>query len=545
MVRQRRTVTASVALVAVAAVAYLWATGLMDSLYAYRSPFASAPLSAGAPVGSPLSGRVVIVLVDGLRVDTAADPTVMPVLDRLRRSGASATLHSTTPSYSIPSWTVLMTGAWPDLSDGPAMNPLAGQTSRTWTQDNLMAAAHRAGLTTAYAGTDWFPQLFQPGTVDHLAPVHEETDAADEASTAALLGFLAADQGDLLLLHLNEVDHAGHHAGGPRDPRWNAAAAKADARIGRVAAALDPQRDTILVVSDHGHVDAGGHGGQDAIVLQEPLVVSGAGIRPGRYGDHDQVDVAPTVATLLGTNLPAVNQGHPLVELLAGAADLTAAETAQQAQLLQRYAASLGAATPEVVAGTDPVSAYQKSLSDLRGSALTKERLLRGGVAVAAVALLGLLLVRSRRPRRWFAVGAVVYVLTFHLQYAVLRGRTYSLSSVLSSGDVISVTAVCAAVAFLVAWVVTVTGGGAELRTTLGSTHLWLTAWVLAVLAVPALWTALVNGPTVTWTLPEMTSMFLGFSAILQALVVAALALVLLPVAALVARRVGRGQVAG
>jgi hypothetical protein len=192
MARQRRTVAASVALVAVAAAAYLWATGLMDSLYAYRSPFAAAPLSAGLPVGSPLAGRVVVVLVDGLRVDTAADPAVMPELDRLRRSGASATLHSTTPSYSIPSWTVLMTGAWPELSDGPAMNPLAGQTSRTWTQDNLMAAAHRAGLTTAYAGTDWFPQLFQPGTVDHLAPLHEETDAADEASTVALLGFLAA-----------------------------------------------------------------------------------------------------------------------------------------------------------------------------------------------------------------------------------------------------------------------------------------------------------------------------------------------------------------
>lgn len=528
------------ALVAVAAAAYLWATGLMDSLYAYRSPFAAAPLSAGLPVGSPLAGRVVVVLVDGLRVDTAADPAVMPELDRLRRSGASATLHSTTPSYSIPSWTVLMTGAWPELSDGPAMNPLAGQTSRTWTQDNLMAAAHRAGLTTAYAGTDWFPQLLQPGTVDHLAPLHEETDAADEASTVALLGFLAADQGDLLLLHLNEVDHAGHHAGGPRDQRWDAAATKADARIGRVAAALDPRRDTIVVVSDHGHVDAGGHGGQDAIVLQEPLVVSGAGIRPGSYGDHDQVDVAPTVATLLGTSLPAVNQGHPLVDLLAGVADLTAAETAQQAQLLQRYAASLGAATPEVAAQSDPISAYQKALADLRSSALTKERLLRGGVAVAAVALLALLLARSRRPRRWFAVGALVYAVTFHLQYAVLRGRTYSLSSVLSSGDVIAATSVCAAVAFLVASAVTLAGGGPRLREDLGSTHLWLAAWVLAGLAIPALWTAVVNGPTVTWTLPEMTSMFLGFSAVLQALVVAALALVLLPAAALASRALGR-----
>ena len=196
-----------------------------------------------------------------------------------------------------------MTGAWPELSDGPAMNPLAGQTSRTWTQDNLMAAAHRAGLTTAYAGTDWFPQLFQPGTVDHLAPVHEETDAADEASTVALLGFLAADQGDLLLLHLNEVDHAGHRAGGPRDPalgRGRDQGRRPD-RPGR--GGPGPQRDTVVVVR--------------TMAMSMPAVTvvrtrsssrsrssSGAGIRPGSYGDHDQVDVAPTVATLLGTNLP-------------------------------------------------------------------------------------------------------------------------------------------------------------------------------------------------------------------------------------------------
>ena len=71
------------ALVAVAAAAYLWATGLMDSLYAYRSPFAAAPLSAGLPVGSPLAGRVVVVLVDGLRVDTAPEPR--PPSTRRRR----------------------------------------------------------------------------------------------------------------------------------------------------------------------------------------------------------------------------------------------------------------------------------------------------------------------------------------------------------------------------------------------------------------------------------------------------------------------------
>ena len=84
----------------VAAISYYWATGLMDSLYAYRSPFKNAPVPAGEPLGKPVSRRVVAILVDALRVDTAADKKVMPYLNQLRKQGASATMHSSTPSPS-------------------------------------------------------------------------------------------------------------------------------------------------------------------------------------------------------------------------------------------------------------------------------------------------------------------------------------------------------------------------------------------------------------------------------------------------------------
>jgi hypothetical protein len=46
---------------------YQWASGLMDSLYAYRSPLASAPPPPGEPMGPPQTRRVVLVLVDALR----------------------------------------------------------------------------------------------------------------------------------------------------------------------------------------------------------------------------------------------------------------------------------------------------------------------------------------------------------------------------------------------------------------------------------------------------------------------------------------------
>ena len=92
---------------------------------------------------------------------------------------------------------------------------------------------------------------------------------------------------------------------------------RVDDHLREIAATLDFGRDTLLVVSDHGQIDRGGHGGQDPIALVEPFVLVGAGVKPGSYGDVNQVDVAPTLAVLLGANIPATAQGRVRTEMLA------------------------------------------------------------------------------------------------------------------------------------------------------------------------------------------------------------------------------------
>ena len=111
------------------------------------------------------------------------------------------------------------------------------------------------------------------------------------------------------------MDYAGHHEGGPIDPRWDEAASRADGLLKQIATTMDLTKDTLLVISDHGQIDMGGHGGQDPIVLLEPFVLVGKGVIPGDYGDVEMVDVAPTVAAILGTNIPATNQGHPKIAM--------------------------------------------------------------------------------------------------------------------------------------------------------------------------------------------------------------------------------------
>lgn len=106
----------------VALIGYFWATALMSSVFDYRLPLRFTPPAPAAPLGTSLTHRVVIVLIDALRYDTSINNNVMSFLNSLRDQGASAIMHSLPPSYSEPGDTTILTGARPDLNDGPTVN---------------------------------------------------------------------------------------------------------------------------------------------------------------------------------------------------------------------------------------------------------------------------------------------------------------------------------------------------------------------------------------------------------------------------------------
>ena len=521
--------------------AYFWATGLMDSIYAYRSPLQFTPPEPDQPLGDPLTHRVVFVLIDALREDTALDPAVMPYLTELRQQGAWATMHSRPPSYSAPAYTVLFTGAWPELSDGPALN-LEYDQLPTWTQDNLFSAAQRSGYQTAISAFNWFEKLVPQAAVSASFYTAGEDQFADRQVVDAALPWLADGGYELVLIHIDQIDYAGHYQGGPQNPAWAAAATRADDLLREISALLDLNQDTLLICSDHGQIDAGGHGGQDPVVLREPFVLVGAGVIPGQYADIQMVDLAPTLAALLGTNLPASAQGQVLTEMLAlPPAQLTrvaAASQAQQNQLLAAYQTAIG---QEVSLAEDQngVTAYQNALEAARNARLKIERLPRFGLALLVLVLPLIYMWRKRNLElAWTWGAALLYTLVFNLRYALLDGRTYSLSSVYSADDLIQYTAIGAAIALGLAWLLLLGVRKILRRSPLNAAEsvLSLTFITLYILALPVLWSYALNGVLVTWTLPEFSSMFLGFLSLIQGLIVAVLGLLLASISALIAR---------
>jgi hypothetical protein len=508
----------------------------MDSVFNYRSPLRNSPPAPGAPLGTQLTRRVIIVLVDALRTDTALDSQVMPYLNELRSQGASATMHSRPPSYSEPGYTTLLTGAWPDINDGPAVN-LDYEEIPTFTQDDIFSAAHRLGLRTAISGYYWFEKLVPQQAVDTGFYTPGEDAAADQDVMNAALPMLAGDY-QLVLIHLDQVDYAGHHEGGPLDPRWNAAAARCDDYLRQIVSALDLKLDTVIVLSDHGQIDRGGHGGPEPVTLLEPFVMAGAGIRPGQYGNMNMVDVAPTIATLLGTNIPATSQGHVLTDMLTLTPEqdttIQAALAVQQDHLFEAYTAALGA-TGKVPEGREVVTATQNAMDSIRAQRLSGERLWRTLLALIIAAIpTTILVLRSNKKIFWPVIGALVYVLLFNFRYAILDGRTYSLSSVEGQTWLITYTATTALVALVIGWLVAVFGAGAV---RLGSrkaaeTSLGFVFLTIFLLALPVLVSFAVNGLFVTWTLPEFYTSYIALLSLIQGLFVAVIGLLLTGIAA-------------
>ncbi|HYH47127.1 MAG TPA: hypothetical protein VEG34_15710, partial [Thermoanaerobaculia bacterium] len=84
------------------------------------------------------------------------------------------------------------------------------------------------------------------------------------------------------------------------------AVARADAALGRLAAAAGPET-ALLVTSDHGVTDRGGHAGPEPEVLTVPVVTAGPGMPRGRLGELRQQDLRFLVREAL--ELPA--RGFP------------------------------------------------------------------------------------------------------------------------------------------------------------------------------------------------------------------------------------------
>jgi hypothetical protein len=507
----------------------------------YETPFAIPAEDPGTPP-PPLAERVAILLVDGLSYRGSLG---MPFLNVLRGRGADFVCQVGVPSLSMPGRAVLLTGAWQEVH---------GQTTnfnvRPLRVDTLYAAARRKGVKTGLVGgaatlkllspaPDWVKVLSESGPSRDFGRFVVDLHRASEATREALrdhpdLGFVFAE--------LDVTDEAGHEWGGA-SPQYAQAAAEADEAIRSLSSSLDLTKDVLLVTADHGHTSAGGHGGAEKDVMEVPLVLVGRGIRPSVKGSAEQIDVAPTVAALLGTPIPASNEGKTLLEALAVTPENEAALLASlclvRRSFVSHYVAFVepGASLTGTTCAGDAASlreslrfldALQRDVKKGRERREQKERgrVTVGSFCAAALILLGLLmtgLVDRGIGRRAFVLGLLGAGLYYLLLPVV--GLSYSFSAVNKDENLGFFFGKDMALAFgVVALTVLVASRGGERRSLLEAARgAWIAeaAFLVVLLAKIAIvyWRF---GVFLSWALPDS---YWSFGFYLDALAVMAVGL--------------------
>lgn len=544
MTKNRTILIGIIALLIIAAGAYFWANAQMAGLYNYHSLLRETPPEPAEPFdwaqNDPLTERVVFILVDALRNDTSHDADVMPYLNELRVQSAWATSHSREPSYSAPGYSTIGIGAWSHLNDGPVFN-LEYEDIPTWTQDNLFSAVHRAGLKTAVSGYDWFEKLIPQDAVDASFYTPEYDAAADVAVMDAALPWIESGDYDFIFIHLDQVDTAGHDHGAD-SPEWDTAASQVDDHIREIVSHLDLGQDTVFITSDHGQIDAGGHGGGESVVLTEPFVLIGAGVNPGEYPDTEMIDIAPTLAVLLGANIPATAQGAVLTEMLTltpeQKAAVDAALDAQKRQLHSAYVNVIGEELP-IREDMGVVDGTNFAIDAMLLTQVDKYRRMRFAFpsGIVLFTLYGVFRYWNKKLATLVG-GAVAYVILFNVYYAFIAGRVYSFSTIGSENGWILFNATAAVVIMSVVWIVVMQRLNAFKEGAQGAAEntLYLIGTTLYLWFLPVLWNYGVNDFVSGWFVPELSTLFIGILALIQIISIAVVGILLTGVAAVIGK---------
>jgi hypothetical protein len=533
---------------------YLWAMVLLDSLYRYQSPL-KGQLPLGQPT-QPLVQQVVLVVVDGLRYDVSLE---MPYLNSLREAGASAVMVGIPSPASQPAWTTLVSGAGSEINGAPFLDPEHINEIQPIAVDHLFVQVQRAGFAGGLAGSNWWQKMV-PDEFLYAQFFVEDEDAADEQVVDTALRFLKNFHLNYLLIHLNQVDRASREYGAASS-EYQQAALRVDAHLRDIAQATNVQRNVLIVVSDYGHIKRGERGQYGQVALTAPFVMAGPAVVPGDYGHIAPGDIAPTVAALLGTAMPGAAQRPIRFDMLRMDKVQRAVKQVTQAQqrveLGQAYLRSIGSGTLSETAEGDALVAtssllvknYQstytlgelavqqidKEMEQARARHIQGERVQRRiGPLVAILAPFPLIWWKRSKRLGILILAALLTVAIYHLLF-IREGNIYSPNIPRPVEPFLEESLRRVAIALAAGLVVTLLWLLYERERSLLDVAQSVYGFSFAVIYFLGVQVAIgywLNGPTVTWYLPDLTLFFLHFSALVQSSMVAAIS-VFLPVAAL------------
>ena len=252
--------------------------------------------------------------------------TDTPNFDRIFQNGAvDHTARAETITVSAQNWGAILSGV-SYLRHG-LTNDIAGSTERSSSTAYPTIFKHaRASFPDAElaAFSNW--GAITKGIVENDLDVTKVQISDDEKLTDAICEYInAGNAPKLFFSQFDSVDHVGHELGS-KAPEFFAQIQTVDGYLGRIYDTLAANglldSSLIIVVADHGHTVAGGHGGLTMRETNTVVAVAGKTVVSGGKLDRDtrNRDVSAIALYALGIERPDYMSSRVPANLFTGVA---------------------------------------------------------------------------------------------------------------------------------------------------------------------------------------------------------------------------------
>jgi hypothetical protein len=290
-------------------------------------------------ISSPtaITDQVLILFVDGLRYDKMVEANT-PNIDRIRNNGTTfSNYHAILPSYSMVNYAAFSTGSTTNMT-----NVFANGYNGKLSLPTLFSLINDLNKSLIAGGNSWFKFLGDDADVSVQVEVEYHSYNEGAKIRDAALATIPGNFSQIQFVGFDDVDAAGH-AFGAASNEYIEIIEKIDSYIGEILdlyGALNQLNNTTIVLfSDHGHDDIGGHGGESFDETHGTFVLAGKGIANWNIISNEIAHtnfVTPTLLAMLGLPLAPTMNGQPLLNYINSSDETKAIYSIQTAEIVNQ-----------------------------------------------------------------------------------------------------------------------------------------------------------------------------------------------------------------
>ncbi|QCX34231.1 hypothetical protein FDN13_11265 [Caloramator sp. E03] len=257
-----------------------------------------------APV--PSKNKVCLIIVDGLRYDYVPYMQFISYCIKNKKALLYKSI-SGIPSYSRPGYERILTGS------ETSINGISSNENKILSlTPNLFYLCKLKKLTTSCSSYYWIKELY-PLFIDYEYFYYFN----DGLTFSIAEEFIKNYKPDFIVIHPMKVDTAGHRYGA-KSLEYIEATKSIDLSIKKTWDLIKNDNYTMIITSDHGHKNEGGHGDECEDCVNTPFIIISSyldNIQLSKPKNSiNQTDIAPTICDLLGISKTIYMTGKSLIK---------------------------------------------------------------------------------------------------------------------------------------------------------------------------------------------------------------------------------------